>query len=151
MHFSEQMFQVSSIDDCCHPVQNPDLVTTFLNLYECMPGLNFTCLTQRQTKRNAGMHMSIGKKLLCFMGFVLNEHYVMDHWKAQLCSYWAMESPKLQVWNWSHFERGGRLDAHLRFLLLHCFYWFFYNPIKIVIILLQEEKLKQQGKNDNQE
>lgn len=49
-------------------------------------------------------------------------------------SYWAMEYPKLQVRNWSHFERGGRLDGHLRFLLLHCFYWFFYNPIKIVII-----------------
>jgi len=70
IHFSEQIFELSLDDDCCHREQNPDLVTTFLNLHKCTMSLDFICLLQRQTEINIGMHISIGKKLLCFMGFV---------------------------------------------------------------------------------
>lgn len=81
-------------------MQNPDLVTTFLNLYKYTTSRNFTCLMQRQTKRNTGMHISIGKKLLCFMGLVPNEHHVMDYCKAQL---W---SQIFGLWDLQHWRYG---------------------------------------------
>lgn len=82
MQFSEQILYLSSADEYCHQEQNPDLVTIFLNLHTCMTSLDFTCLLQRQTERNTGMHISIGKKLLCFMGFMPSDHHITDHCKA---------------------------------------------------------------------